>query len=520
MLRPVASSVLRAASRPWCGRAAAVPVPLRSMSIFSQYGQPPLTKIVATIGPVSEDAETLPQVVDAGMRVMRINFSHATFEEAELRMTNLGNSVGIDAHGGHNNFRAVLLDTKGPEIRTGGLQACHDTGDKKAKVELHTGDELTLVHDEAWIDCGNSSTLYVSYPNLEGTVSVGGTILLDDGAVSLEVLAADADGVRCRILNDGEIGARRGVNLPGMVVDLPPMSEKDKVDIKYGVERDMDFVAASFVRKPSDVEEIRTFVNECHTATFGADASNPPPLIISKIESTEALDNLDEIIAASDGIMVARGDLGVEIAIEEVTIWQKEMVSRCNELGKPVIVATQMLETMQKNPRPTRAEVSDVTNAILDGADAVMLSGESANGSYPVESVQMMRSIIDKTERWMEMEPFVEVPGKPDDAPDAAASGAVIAAENIQAACIVVKTCTGEHARRVAMHRPGMPVLAVCSEPKVGRQLNIHRGVHPTYGVDLTVEQSAAVAKDLGFCETGDNVVVLNDGAISFVTAP
>lgn len=448
-----------------------------------------------------------------------------------MRMTNLTNSVGVDGlAGGPNNFRAVMLDTKGPEIRTGGLQVCHDTGDKKARVSLTTGDEITLVHDEKLADCGDATTLYVSYPTLAKTVSTGGVVLLDDGAVKLLVKDVKPDGaVVCSIQNDGEIGARRGVNLPGMQVELPPLSDKDKIDVRYGVQHDMDFVAASFVRKAADVENIRAYIAECQ-AEFFPDPAHPVPLIISKIESTEALDNLDEVIAASDGVMVARGDLGVEIPMEEVVIWQKIMVAKCNALGKPVVVATQMLETMQKNPRPTRAEVSDVTNAIIDGADAVMLSGESANGKYPVESVETMHTIIEKTEKWLEqpetvgiVKPKMNIQNTSHHGLEAAAQGAVYAANGANAACIVVLDVTGDNSRLVAKHsyRSPTPILAMCSHHKVARQLNIHRGIQPTLVPErITSVEAAAKATELGFCSQGDLVVVMDyDGNIGVFRA-
>ena len=464
------------------------------------------------------------------MSIMRVNFSHATVEEVELRTTNLAAAMAHEATAGVNNLRAVLLDTKGPEIRTGGLQAVHETGDRKAKIELKTGDEILLTTDPAWADCSDEKTLYVTYGEMYDTVKVDMPVLLDDGAVTLTVLEISDSGVRCRIENDGDIASRRGVNLPGSKLQLPPMSEKDKSDIRYGIgEKDMDFVAASFVRKPSDVTEIRDWIKVCHKEFHSDD--HPLPLIISKIESTEALDNLDAIIEVSDGIMVARGDLGVEIPLEEVTFWQKEMVKKCNLLGKPVIVATQMLETMQKNPRPTRAEVSDVANALLDGADCVMLSGESANGSYPVESVRTMRSIIDKTEKWMPGGPSASmVYSHSTDTVDAAASGAVITAEKMEAACIIVMTTDGNNVRSVAKYRPNEPVVAVCDKMKVARQLNIHRAVQPVMlaadedlaSVAVTdMDKAIRLAKKYGYCEAGDNVVIMDsDSAIRIKSVP
>ena len=273
------------------------------------------------------------------------------------------------------------------------------------------------------------------------------------------------------------------------------------------------------------MEEIREYIAECQASAF-PDAAHPPPLIISKIESTEALDNLDEIIAVSDGIMVARGDLGVEIPVEEVTIWQKIMVAKCNMLGKPVVVATQMLETMQKNPRPTRAEVSDVTNALIDGADAVMLSGESANGNYPIESVRTMQTIIQRTEEWIKEPSLVNSTGHKVEqttllALEAAAEGIITSATSLDAKCIIVSTAAGSKARLVAKHRPNVPVVAICTVPKVARQLNIHRGVQPYVGPEIrglaARTEAAKMAADWGFCDSGDYVVVMDMGGASNV---
>jgi pyruvate kinase len=277
-----------------------------------------LTKIVATIGPASEQAEPLQACVDAGIDVMRINFSHATVEEFHLRRTNLRASKGGD-------FVPVMLDTKGPEMRMGGLAVCK-AGGRKAKITLEAGNHVTLTTDPAFDGNSDEKTLYVGYALLADKVSPGTTVLLDDGLVSLRVVAVQPNrDVRCQILNTSAIGERKGVNLPGIVTDLPPLSDKDKEDIRFGIEHDIDAVAASFVRNAEGVRAIRAHIAECH-ARYAPDPASPPPLIISKIESTEALVNLEEIIAESDGLMVARGDLGVEVPIEEVVTWQKIMV--------------------------------------------------------------------------------------------------------------------------------------------------------------------------------------------------
>lgn len=482
------------------------------------FASVPLCKIVATIGPVSEDAETLPKCVDAGLNVMRVNFSHATDEEVKLRLSSLSLTTGMYPLDGKSGMlRAVLLDTKGPEIRTGALRKVKETGDVKAKIQLTQGRTLRLTHDKTFAEDSDEETLFVTYPTLGETCAVGKTVLLDDGAVSLTVSEITPEGdVLCIIENDGEIASRRGVNLPGMQVNLPSMSEKDRADIKYGIEKDMDFVAASFVRKAADVEEIRAHIAQCHKECgYGPD--HPPARIIAKIESTEALENLDEITKAADGIMVARGDLGVEVPLEEVVIWQKEMVERCIAAaeGKPVIVATQMLESMQKAPRPTRAEVADVTNAVLDGADAVMLSGESANGKFPVDSLKMMRSIIGKTENWMP--PLVNMEQMFDETEnkeDAMAASAVFTAEKINAGSIIVSGDeTGDITRLVSKYRPSMPIVSILSSVKVARQLTIHRGVYPT---NLPVGEAMAGALHQGIFAPSDQLVFLMCG----VTGP
>jgi len=370
-----------------------------------------MTKIVGTVGPSSEDMANLQSVVDEGLRIMRLNFSHATYEEADMRIRRLRRCAGVhqrakikyggvpvgDLSWGQNSFsepssmidpddqptgvnlRAVLLDTQGPEIRTGILAG--DGG--KTKITLQKNDPITLTTDEAFRDRCDASKLFINYADLANSIGPGSSVLLDDGAVSLQVVSVDAalGEVECIVENTGLLGSRKGVNLPGATVTLPPMTEKDREDLLFGVSRDVDFVAASFVRKADDVIAIRELLEAETIRLFGAD--HRAPLIISKIENGEGMLNFASILDASDGIMVARGDLGVEIPMETVFAAQKDMIRQCREQGKPVVVATQMLESMIKNPRPTRAEVSDVANAALDGADCVMLSGECANGDYP-----------------------------------------------------------------------------------------------------------------------------------------
>lgn len=515
----------------------------------SQKWNPQLSKIVATIGPTSEQLPVMKDIVRSGMRVMRLNFSHATEEEVELRMTNLKLSKGrhsvfhpdseeeIVANTGessvHKNVRAVLLDTRGPELRTGKLAgdiSGHET------VQIESGSTVTLcVTDDVRDNGSTASHLFIDYPKLNRCLSPGMKVLLDDGAIILsvtEVQHGDNGTVTCTADNTGEIRSRAGVNLPGAVTDLPAMSDKDRVDIKYGMSKDVDYVAASFIQTADGVREIKAYMEQCakELADEGKwELGRPLPLIISKIESVSGLNNFDDILEESDGIMVARGDLGVEIPIQQVTNAQKEMVAACNAAGKPVIVATQMLESMAKNPRPTRAEVADVTNAIYDGADCVMLSGETAKGKYPVQVVQTMNEIIASAEHFTKY----SMPGPNLDARDrfvkgqaerqdrsvdaAVAKAAMTAAEERNAAAIIVLTSHGVLPRLISAYRPNIPILAFCPNAKVARQLMLHRGVHPVHIDDLLTDvvgvkrpaRAIQYAKQFGMVQEGDNVVVV-----------
>ncbi|MCO6548455.1 MAG: pyruvate kinase [Gilliamella sp.] len=321
------------------------------------------TKIVCTIGPKSESKEMLAKLLNAGMNVMRLNFSHGDYEEHGNRIKNLREvmqETGLKA--------AIMLDTKGPEIRTIKLEGGND-------VSLVAGQTFTFTTDKNVI--GNKDRVAVTYDGFAHDLKPGNRVLVDDGLIAMDVKEIKSNEVICTVLNNGELGENKGINLPGVSIKLPALAEKDKNDLIFGCEQGVDFIAASFIRKRSDVEDIRA-----HLKAHGGENIK----IISKIENQEGLDNFDEILDASDGIMVARGDLGVEIAVEEVIFAQKMMIKKCNKASKPVITATQMLDSMIKNPRPTRAEAGDVANAIIDGTDAVMLSGESAKGKYPLES--------------------------------------------------------------------------------------------------------------------------------------
>ena len=487
----------------------------RKWSSMPAKGGLSLTKIVATIGPASEQLPMLPQLVDAGMRIMRINFSHATYEEADLRMNNLRNhSPGLTNKG--YNLRAVLLDTQGPEIRTGSFGT-------DGSIDLTQGNKVTLTTDEAHRTVQTEDLLWISYKQLLETVSPGSMILLDDGAVELAVDSTDPTTglVHCTIVNSGTLGSRKGVNLPNAKVQLPAMSEKDRLDIRWGIENDIDYIAVSFVRKAQDLIDIRNYTTEL-LKEFEYPADHPHPLLISKIESTEAMDNFDEILEESDGIMVARGDLGVEIPMEQMAIAQKMIVRKSNLAGKPVIVATQMLESMQKNPRPTRAECTDVANAVFDGADCVMLSGESAKGKYPVGAVSMMNKIIANAEQYGEENDISDCP-LPEfgNCHESIAIGAAEASRSLEASAIIVLAKSGSIAQAVSKFRPQVPIVTFVPNMKTGRMLQMHRCIHPVM-LSNTEDQEMILsnhsnrygtaikhAKSLGFCKSGDRVIVV-----------
>ena len=344
------------------------------------------TKVVCTMGPNTNNRELLRKLIQNGMDVARFNFSHGDHAEHKHRM-DLVKQLREEEH----TNTAILLDTKGPEIRTGTLR------DGK-KVMLNTGDTFTLTVEEI---VGDNKKVSISYPGLVEDVDTGSTILIDDGLIGLKVQHRKEKELVCEVVNGGELGEKKGVNVPNVAVRLPAITEKDKDDIRFGVEQGIDFIAASFVRNAECVLEIKAFLKELNA---------PYTPVIAKIENAEGIRNIDEIIRAADGVMVARGDLGVEIPAEEVPYLQKMIIQKCNSNFKTVITATQMLDSMIRNPRPTRAEVTDVANAVYDGTDAVMLSGETAAGKYPLEALQMMIHIIENTEQHLEYDRMLERP--------------------------------------------------------------------------------------------------------------
>ncbi|OKP98352.1 pyruvate kinase [Paenibacillus sp. P46E] len=448
------------------------------------------SKIVCTIGPASESLENIKKLILAGMNVARLNFSHGDFEEHGNRIKTirqasqeLGKTV------------AILLDTKGPEIRTGKLEV--------EPIELVQDEYLTLTTEEI---LGDQNRISITYSDLPNDVQVGSTILIDDGLIGLTVVDVQGTEIKTRIVNGGTIKSKKGVNVPGVAISLPGITEKDTNDIIFGIEQDIDFIAASFVRKASDVLEIRALL-EKHNASHIQ--------IISKIENQQGVDNLDEILAVSDGLMVARGDLGVEIPAEDVPLAQKLMIQKCNIAGKPVITATQMLDSMQRNPRPTRAEASDVANAIFDGTDAIMLSGETAAGKYPVESVLTMSRIAEKAESALNhREIFMKQQiAQETTVTEAISQSVAISALDLNAKAIISSTVTGHTARVVSKYRPKSQIIAVTTQERTMRQLALVWGVTPVHGLEATstdelLETALKGGKASGLVKAGDLVVI------------
>lgn len=450
------------------------------------------TKIVCTIGPASESVETLEQLIRSGMNVARLNFSHGDHEEHLARLKNIrqaaentGQRVGI------------LLDTKGPEIRT------HNMKNHEA-VLLEKGSEVRVSMTEVE---GDASKFSVTYTDLINDVAEDSHILIDDGLVDLRVTAIDkANGEIVTVVeNSGIIKDKKGVNVPGVSVQLPGITEKDANDIRFGLENDIDYIAASFVRKPSDVLEIREILEE---------TGNETVQIIPKIENQEGVDNLDDILSVSDGLMVARGDLGVEIPTESVPAVQKDMIHKCNQLGKPVITATQMLDSMQRNPRPTRAEASDVANAIYDGTDAIMLSGETAAGDYPVEAVQTMYRIALSTEAQLTgQDSLVLKQNSKHDMAEAISQSVAHTARNLNINTIVAATESGHTAKMISKYRPNATILAATFSESQANKLVLAWGVEPYVmdkpeSTDEMMAKAAEIAVESGYAQVGDLILI------------
>merc|ERR1711953_220149 len=463
------------------------------------------THIICTIGPASRSVEKLVELIDAGMDICRLNFSHGDHTYHAETIANIRAAID-QCRAKKTLFKpvALALDTKGPEIRTGLLK-----GGGSAIVNLVKGRKLVLSLMDADKESGDEDRIWVDYKNLPKVINKGDLIYVDDGLISLKVLDTSINEVTTEIQNGGELGSKKGVNLPGIEVDLPAVSEKDQRDLKFGVEQGVDMVFASFIRKAADVMAVRDVLG----------AAGERIKIISKIENHEGVRKIDEIINASDGIMVARGDMGIEIPAEKVFLAQKMMIARCNVVGKPVICATQMLESMVKAPRPTRAEVSDVANAVLDGADCIMLSGETAKGDYPIESVRMQHLIAREAEpaiyHRLAFEDLRKTTGPTNSATETCAIAVVEAAIKCSAKAIICLTTSGKSAHLIAKYRPTCPIFAISRDEQTSRQANIYRNIIPVYFQEQNKEEVWAndVEKRVNFCiASGKSKGLLNNG--------
>ena len=458
------------------------------------------TKIICTMGPNTNDREVMKALVLNGMDIARFNFSHGDYEEQKSRLDLLKSvreELGLPI--------AALLDTKGPEIRTGLLK------DEK-KVTLKEGQTYTLTTREI---VGDETIGHINYSGLNEDVAAGNRILIDDGLIELEVREVRGTDIICKVINGGELGMRKGVNVPNVKIKLPALTEKDKADIRFGIEQGYDFIAASFVRTADAIREIREILDEAGSSMQ----------IIAKIENAEGIENLDSIIDASDGIMVARGDMGVEIPPEQVPHIQKTIIRKCNIACKPVITATQMLDSMIRNPRPTRAEVTDVANAVYDGTDAVMLSGETAMGKYPVEALKMMAQICEASEKFLDYGAYRQRKVSAENArniSNAVCYSSVSTAHDLGAKAIVAPSISGFTTRLLSKWRPGVQIIGLSPSASAVRQMQIYWGVKPyqakrAESTDVLIEASLDFLKEKRIIEEGD-VVVVTAGVVTRAT--
>lgn len=454
------------------------------------------TKIVSTLGPASNDLKTISALIENGINVARFNFSHGDHEEHAARM-----ALVHEAEKKTGRLIGFMLDTKGAEIRT----TVQDTPD--GKISFKQGDKVRIAMDENLK--GTKEKISVTYKGLYDDVKIGGKILFDDGIISSTVLEKDEARreLIVQIDNDGVLGGKKGVNAPGVSINLPGITEKDRSDIEFGLEQGIDFIAASFVRKPQDILDIRELLKKHHVENHVK--------IFPKIESQEGIDNFESIIAVSDGLMVPRGDMGVEIPYEEVPVIQKKMIRYMNRLGKPVITATQMLDSMIENPRATRAEINDVESAVWDGTDATMLSGESANGNWPVEAVKTMATADEFAENHVhQYGNRVNLRNEPKISDtEILAQAAVDAAREAGAKVIVASTASGYTAGLISKYRPDSPILAITYSEEVARSLTVDYAVYPVVKTapkttDQLIELAEQTVRDQNLAGSGDTVVV------------
>jgi len=445
------------------------------------------TKIVCSIGPASNQPDVMEQMVLAGMNVARINFTHATLEEREMATSSVRE---VRKRTGKNV--AILWDTKGPEFRNGVFE--------NGKIQLIEGNTIRIVKDNV---IGNEERFTVNHPEAIDSLSVGNFVFLENAKMKVEVISKEADGVTCRIINGGILADRKSMSVPGVKLNFPYVSDLDRADIEYACKHGGEFLAISFVSCREDVLEIKEILKKYNREDL---------LIICKIESQLGIDNLRDILTVSDGVMIGRGDLGSEIPSEEVPHAQKQMIQICREMGKVVITATEMLETMMENNRPKRAETSDIANAVLDGTDAVMLSGETTVGKHPVETVQAMASICEVAERYAKFD-YISNRQLTDSIPSAIAESIVESSNRLDSKLICAATISGATARLISNLKPKAPILALCPDEKTGRYLALNWGVYSKVlpildSTDKVLVESVASAKDFINLEKGDTVVV------------
>ncbi|BGP13381.1 hypothetical protein JCM10213_008540 [Rhodosporidiobolus nylandii] len=464
------------------------------------------TSIIATIGPKTNSPEMISKLRSAGVNVVRMNFSHGSYEYHQSVIDNTRKATTL----AEGRPLAIALDTKGPEIRTGNMVDDVD-------IKINAGHRMKFsTRDEYATKC-DDKVMYIDYKNLPKVIEKGKPIYVDDGILSFNVLEINGDELEVEAVNNGTLSSRKGVNLPGTNVDLPAISQKDKDDLTFGVKNGVDMIFASFIRRGQDVKDIR--------AHLGEDGKNIK--IIVKIENLQGVANFDEILRETDGVMVARGDLGIEIPASQVFMAQKMMIAKCNLAGKPVICATQMLESMTYNPRPTRAEVSDVANAVLDGADCVMLSGETAKGTYPIQAVEMMAETCLLAESAICYPPLFDslrsLTVRPTPTSETVAMAAVAAAMEQNAGAIIVMSTSGNTARLVAKYKPACPIITITRNEQTSRQIHLHRGCYPMFydeakpttdegwqtDVDNRIRYGLSRGLELGIVKKGDTIVAL-----------
>ncbi|KAI5808551.1 pyruvate kinase [Peziza echinospora] len=466
------------------------------------------TSIIGTIGPKTNSVEMINRLRKTGLNIVRMNFSHGSYEYHQSVIDNSKEAERVQP----GRPLAIALDTKGPEIRTG-----NTVGD--ADIPIGVGAEIIITTDEAYATTCSEKIMYVDYKNITKVISPGRIIYVDDGVLSFEVIAIkDEKNILAKCLNNGKISSKKGVNLPKTDVDLPPLSEKDKADLRFGVKNGVDMVFASFIRQGSDIAAIREVLGE----------EGKEIQIIAKIENQQGVNNFDEILKQTDGVMVARGDLGIEIPPAQVFVAQKMMIAKCNLAGKPIICATQMLESMTYNPRPTRAEVSDVGNAVLDGADCVMLSGETAKGNYPEAAVSMMHETCLLAETAISYQPLFNelrtLTARPTETSETCAIAAVSASFEQKANAIIVLSTSGSTARLLSKYRPTCPILMITRNAKAARYSHLYRGVYPFYfpepkpdfnkanwqiDVDRRLKWGMEQAQALGLLSKGDTIIAV-----------